>query len=269
MAEIKKVAVILPFYKPELSAHETIALEQAHKIFAKHPIIAVKPEGLVLPDTIAKYPFADVKSFNDEYFKSVKGYNRLMLAAGFYNAFRGYEFILIHQLDAFAFRDELLAWCRDDIDYIGAPWIRVRDKMDRWNIIKSRLQYFIYSHNKLQKPGIDNHDQLENQVGNGGFSLRRVKKFADICEEMPDEIQVYNEDSSNLFNEDVFWSVEPNRGKKRLNIPGYKEALKFAFEIAPERARNMNNGNLPFGCHAWDLNLDFWRPVFKEYGYAI
>lgn len=192
-----------------------------------------------------------------------------MLDIAFYNAFTDYEYILLHQLDAFIFKDELLSWCDKDIDYVGAPWIRIRDNMNRLHILLSRLQYYLYMHVNSQITGIGNIDQLENRVGNGGLSLRRVKKLARLCHEMLPQIKIYDENDIYQFNEDVFWSVEANRGKKRLNIPGYKEALNFAFEIAPERARNLNHGKLPFGCHAWDLNIDFWKPIFEEYGYTI
>lgn len=269
MGEIKKVAVIIPFYTSALSANEKIALQQCHKVLAAYPIIIVKPQNLVLADDITRYPFAGTVNFDNNYFASKKSYNRLMLATEFYEAFTGYEYILIYQLDAFVFKDELLEWCNKDIDYIGAPWIRIRDNMNRLHILLSRLKYFMYTHISLKKMGIGGIDELENQVGNGGFSLRRVKKLAELCLELSAQIKIYNESEKYQFNEDVFWSVEANRGKKRLNIPDHTEALKFAFEIAPERARNLNNGKLPFGCHAWDLNKDFWKPIFKEYGYDI
>lgn len=269
MGEVKKVAVIIPFYTAELSENDKIALQQCHKVLSAHAIIAVKPQSLVLTAEITNYSFANTISFADDYFASKKSYNRLMLAAEFYNAFAGYEYILIHQLDAFVFKDELLDWCNKGIDYVGAPWIRIRDNMNRLHILLSRLQYFIYARINLKRTGIGNIDQLENRVGNGGLSLRRVKKMAALCHQLQRKINIYNQHETYQFNEDVFWSIETNRGKKRLNIPGYKQALKFAFEIAPERARNLNNGHLPFGCHAWDLNIGFWKPIFEEYGYTI
>jgi hypothetical protein len=72
-----------------------------------------------------------------------------------------------------------------------------------------------------------------------------------------------------LYNEDMFWSIEVNRKKKRLNIPSCKTGLAFSIENFPERAMRLNNNQLPFGCHAWDKHLDFWRPVFKDMGFDI
>jgi hypothetical protein len=49
------------------------------------------------------------------------------LSEEFYQAFTDFEFMLIYQLDAFVFRDELADWCRSGYEYIGAPWLRDRD----------------------------------------------------------------------------------------------------------------------------------------------
>ena len=35
--------------------------------------------------------------------------------------------MLIYQLDAFVFQDDLAYWCQQNYDYIGAPWLRDRD----------------------------------------------------------------------------------------------------------------------------------------------
>lgn len=264
-----QVAVIIPVYKNDLTSNNRIALAQCLKVLAAHPIILVKPRGLILDGELAEHKFSDIVSFNDSYFETVSAYNRLMLSAEFYKAFLAYEYILIHQLDAFVFRDELSEWCRTGFDYIGAPWIRIRDKMNVLHILSARLGFWMYTHLNLKKIGIKGLDQLENQVGNGGLSLRRVAKFAKLCDELSPIIKIYSDHDEYQFNEDIFWSVETNRGKKRLEIPTWQTAIKFAFEIAPERARNLNNGKLPFGCHAWDRNIDYWRPVFEEYGVVI
>jgi hypothetical protein len=71
------------------------------------------------------------------------------------------------------------------------------------------------------------------------------------------------------FNEDIFWAIEVNRKRKILKIPAYRKALKFAIELAPAKSLKLNNNEIPFGCHAWDKHLDFWRPIFKNYGYDI
>ena len=265
---MQKVAVVIPTYKNSLNAFELLALQQCKKILSAYPVIVVKPKSLVLQ---AEFALLDHQTlaFEDAYFKDIKGYNRLMLSADFYKSFLDYEYILIYQLDAFVFKDELASWCRKRIDYIGAPWIRKIGYTDIVKAVKSKLQYYFHTRFNLQKNGLPSDKQFENKVGNGGFSLRRVKKFYELSKSLRPKIDQYLNHIEHQFNEDMFWSVEVNRKRKILNIPNYKVGLKFAFEFAPERAFALNNNQLPFGCHAWDKNLDFWRPIFEQCGYQI
>ena len=148
MDESDKVAVIIPFYKTQHTPYEIMALQQCFKILSGHPIIAVKPAHLNLPSEVTQFPFSSVISFADDYFKDIQGYNRLMLDADFYKEFLTFEFILIYQLDAFVFKDDLAYWCSQDIDYIGAPWIRAMDYPNAVKAIVSRgLQYLAKRYN--------------------------------------------------------------------------------------------------------------------------
>jgi len=265
----KKVAVIIPFYKEELLHHESVALQQCFKILGSHTIIAIKPERLDLPATITQYPFFKITSFNNSFFADVHGYNRLMLSAEFYDAFIDYEYVLIYQLDAFVFKDELLYWCNQGFDYIGAPWIKPYVFPNVFEIVKSKLQSHYYTRFNVQVNGLPSLKQFNYKVGNGGFSLRRTAVLYDLCIKLNAKIEEYNKQESHLFNEDVFWSVEVNRKSKILKIPNYKKALQFSFEFHPKTALQINNNQLPFGCHDWDLKIEFWRPIFKEAGYDI
>jgi hypothetical protein len=268
MDEQKKVAVIIPFYKNNLSAYEAIALQQCFKILSGHTVIAIKPQQKELPGGANAYPFFKTVSFADDYFSSVQGYNRLMLDASFYQAFLDYDYILIYQLDAFVFKDELDYWCSQGFDYIGAPWIR-GVKQGVFKMIKNRIQNYIHIRYNILKEGLPSPKQFIFKTGNGGFSLRRTQPFYDMCLQYRDKIAIYNSRDSHYFNEDVFWSIEINRRKKVLRIPYYKTALKFSFEFYPVQAMVINHQELPFGCHAWDLYADFWRPIFKQAGYDI
>ena len=263
-----KVAVVIPFYKPAINNLEQVAFAQATRILSAHDIIIIKPDSLVLPHEVK--PDANVINFDDRYFRNVSGYNELMLAEEFYRSFLKYDFILIHQLDAFVFRDELMQWCSQGYDYIGAPWIHKYDYPDIVKAVKSKIQRWAHMKFDVQKNGRPSPMQFENRVGNGGFSLRRVKKFHKICIDMKNEAKRYlSLNHDHYFNEDVFWSIEVNRKRKLLNIPSYKKALRFSVELFPERAITLNNNQLPFGYHAWDKHLDYWRPIIQNYGYEI
>ncbi|QDW27629.1 hypothetical protein FFJ24_023440 [Pedobacter sp. KBS0701] len=264
---MKKVAVIIPIYK-EITYLEDISLQQCFKVLAKsHPIFCIKPTALNLN---TKYPFNKFISFNDAYFKDIAGYNKLMLSGEFYEAFLNYEYILIYQLDAFVFKDDLTIWCEKNIDYVGAPWLRHKYP-DMIKAVKNSVLSYI--HRKFDIKGKNTHAptdiQREYKVGNGGLSLRRTQNFHTLTERFQEKIKEYSLNPAANFNEDVFWSIEVNRKKKNLKIPSYKEAVYFAFEVPVDRAFELTNHTLPFGCHAWNKNLDVWRPIFKDFGYSI
>jgi hypothetical protein len=265
----KKVAVIIPIYKESLSYNDIIALTQCELILGSYPKIVVKPEKIELPSFSGIIEISNVVCFDNEYFDSIEGYNKLMLSTNFYQAFEDFEYILIHQLDAFVFKDELNYWCNQNLDYVGAPWIRPIDDGGIFKTIKSQLRRNLHIRYNIKKDGLPSPRQFENRVGNGGFSLRRVDKFLRVVRSSQDMINNYlSKPGIHEYNEDVFWSIEINRKKKILNIPSFKIGLKFAFELCPERALIINH-NLPFGCHGWDKNKDFWRPFFKEMNYNI
>ena len=265
----KPVAVLIPFYKTTLTNYECIALQQCFKVLAGHPVVAVKPYQLNLPAEAQDYPFAGIVSFDDDFFADIRGYNRLLLSAYFYKAFLSYKHILIYQLDAFVFKDRLMHWCNQKIDYIGAPWIKSFAHPDIVKTVKSNLMYYFHTRNNVFINGEPSKYQWENRVGNGGFSLRCVERFYELCLNRKADIDYYLHQDNYHFNEDRFWSVEVNRKHRELNIPGYKVGLQFSVEFHPARALIINKGQLPFGCHAWDRNLDFWRPIFQKQGYVI
>lgn len=55
-----------------------------------------------------------------------------MLTKEFYLRFRQWEYLLIYQLDAYVFQDELMDWCNKGYDYIGAPFLKLNREVD-WN----------------------------------------------------------------------------------------------------------------------------------------
>lgn len=266
MSQMKKVAVIIPFYKQAISELEEVSLKQCFKILASHDIIAIKPESLEFSAISGRYDFTNVISFDNAYFKSVQGYNKLMLAGEFYHTFLNYEYILIYQSDAIVFRDELLYWCAQNWDYIGAPWIPEFPYTDIVKATKSKIQQYFHIRANKQINNEPSPRQFEYKVGNGGLSLRRTRKFFDLCSKYKLLINEYNSKPGHFFNEDIFWAIEVNRKSSNLRIPSYKTALKFSIELFPERAYKLNNNNIPFGCHAWDKYLNFWLPIFRLQG---
>lgn len=263
------VAIIIPLYKEHPSAYDIVSLEQCFKVLSQFPIICIKPESMSLKSY--SYEFSKVISFEDSYFQNIASYNKLMMSSSFYELFLEYKYILIHQTDAFVFKNTLLDWCKKNYDYIGAPWLRNRLYPDLVKDIKESIKGYIHRGLNKKQVGADLPTllQMENQVGNGGLSLRKTAKFYKICRKSPKEIDLYLSRNEHFFNEDVFWSIEVNRFWHRLKIPSYKKAVFFSIENNPQVAMILTEGELPFGCHAWDRNSEFFRSILAAYGYSI
>ncbi len=269
------VCVVIPVYRANLSHLEEISLAQVVKILGNYSLIIIKPDTLDLTQILNQYPLLKVENFKDSYFQSTLTYNRLMLSEEFYSRFISFEYMLIYQLDAFVFKDELSEWCKKGYDYIGAPW-RIEIEFDSflkeciWNIKRKIALWFDLKEEKFGKYG-PKEIILKRAVGNGGFSLRKVDKFLKLIPQNQPKINEYLQKAAShpAYNEDMFWSIELNRYFPQLNIPDWKIALKFAVEHLPQKAIKLNGG-LPFGCHAWDIyETEFWKKEIEKYGYQF
>lgn len=267
------VAIIIPLYKSNFTLHEQISFTQCLTILSSYPIKLIKPVSLDIEFVLATYPQIEVEIFDDNYFKSVQTYNRLMLSTEFYERFLNYEYILIYQLDAFVFRDELMEWCAKGYDYIGAPWRIERDFSSETDRILFRIKKQLAIWFDLRDKRRENQPLdviLKFSVGNGGFSLRKVQKMLDIVRNNRPRIEQYLAGKGSFYNEDIFFCIEMNRYFKQISLPHWQEALRFAVEDFPSKAFVFNNNQLPFGCHAWDIHeLAFWKPHFEKFGHKL
>lgn len=247
-----KVAIVIPVYKNKLSKTEELSLNQCVKILGNYDIIFACPSGL---NPIYQRSGMKTEEFDIDYFQDIQGYNKLMLESHFYERFLKYDYILLHQLDAFIFRNELISWCDKGYDYIGAPWIATN------SIISKILQPFNSKSIKRRKP-------IFFKVGNGGLSLRKTKTFFEISEKLKNDIKIQlTEKKHEIYAiEDVFWSLKVPTLFSDFSIPNYKEALKFAMDRKPALSLKMNNNELPFGCHGFDKPkvTDFWKPIIER-----
>lgn len=261
------MAIVIPVYKPKLSENEKRSLAQCAKIFPNRQVIFCAPQGL----NLAEYRIENSEAwqtayFEAKYFTNVAAYNELLLSKHFYEKFSGYDFILIYQLDAWVFADELDYWCKKDYSYIGAPWFT--------NFSTSETSKKLWA------------------VGNGGFSLRKIKDFLVVLNtkekvfslrflwdkyrayswmgrllRLPKIIFQYYFRNNTLFlydlfgeNEDHFWSFHAKTLQASFKIAPVMEAVSFAFECKPQKMFELNKNKLPFGIHAWEK----YDPVFVE-----
>lgn len=234
-----KVVIVIPVYKDTLNEFEKISLMQVKKVLGKYPIIFVAPEGV-------KFSYFSegngIVHCPKHFFESVKSYSRLMLSPDFYKVFSNFDYMLIYQLDAFVFSDQLEYFCSLGYDYIGAPW----------------------SLKDLRKFEI-NGQHFRYRVGNGGFCLRNVKACQDTLIKHRDLIN-----EKEYVPEDVVFARCGALDNENFRIAPMKIAYKFSIENMPRWFVKKNGGKLPFGCHDWvDLDKNFYVNAFFKVGYDL
>lgn len=253
--------VIIPVYRNNPLEFEVFSLIACFDVFRNRKIIIVAPDNLSLVN-YQKHVGRRlvVERFNQNYFSSISGYNQLMLSNEFYSRFDCYQFMLIYQLDCFVFKDELDKWANMGFDYIGAPWLlfdleyySISQKVSFW-----RKLFYSRVFGNMSKLN------LNYRVGNGGFSLRRIYKFSMKTQAVNNKVMSLfkGNDSTSIYNEDVYWSLFAND----IKIPDYKTGCLFSLESFPERGLRYNNGVLPFGCHAWPKEFEFWSKYIPYFG---
>jgi hypothetical protein len=264
MSDKKQVNIIIPVYKENITNEETFSLRQCVKVLSAHQITLICPKALKLDVYYKEYPNFKVEYFKASYFKNIQGYNKLMLSNELYQRFRQFKYLLIYQLDAWVFRDELDYWCLQGFDYIGAPWFSGWDNVD--------------------------FNAKCIGIGNGGFSLRNVKShlkfashpflwinrkkmflnlykggFIDVLKILPRLLKRLYDNNLQIAknklksNEDGYWSLNVGGNFRTFKIPDGTEAARFSFEMNPEKLYEITGHKLPFGCHAWEKNMKFWK----------
>lgn len=246
----KTVAVVIPIYRTKLTDCEIISLKQCLRVLHNYPIFLILPDNISLGDLEKYKDKIKINQLISYHFKDVNSYSKLLISKKFYKQFLDYDYILIHQLDAFVFKDELNDWCNKNYDYIGSPWI------DNPIWVKKAKPIWAWRN---------------NFVGNGGFSLRKVSTFIRMLNFFPFNRFIFEWHAKNAqIHEDVFWSLYIPSLNPFFKLPDINTALKFSFESSPSKCFEMNNYQLPFGCHAWEkYEIEFWRKIFIKFGYTI
>ena len=258
------VSVLIPVYKEVLSEMELKSLHQCISILSGYPLTLVCPRTLNIKFYLTEYKDFKIEVFDDLFFSDLQTYNKLLISYNFYSRFRYYKYILIYHLDAWVFKDDLKNWCEKDYDYIGAPWFKGWHKAE--------------------------YDSEFIGIGNGGFSLRKVKShmkytshpflwirrnelynglhkggYRDLVKVIPRMAMRFFKNNllvvkhSFEFNEDGYWTRVVGANFIDFKIPDYETAAHFSFEYNCERLFEVTGHTLPFGCHKWEYNLHFWH----------
>lgn len=269
------VVIVVPIISTTIDGDELTSLLQCLKILNRRDICYLCSKEL---DTSfyeglnKEYGITFHKTtFGNDCFSSVVAYNQLCFSPDFYQTLSNYEYMLIYQLDAYIFEDRLDYWCNLGYDYIGGPWLC------HWSNDMENLDHW--------------------EVGNGGFSLRRVNTFIDILtnkkkrnKPLKGYTQLCLENEHRLkrkiylrlwylfralsghhnclkyyiqhqSQEDKAYAQCQYNGL--LRIPTAREALFFSFDMRPATCYKMAGEHLPMGCHMWYKydNDKFWYPI--------
>ncbi len=279
---MKQAVVVIPVYLKNPTPAERASFRQTLAMLQNHDIVIVTHNrcDLTVYEQLARETGKNYTTelFDNKYFQSVEGYNDLCFSPEFYQRFKDYEYMLICQLDAWVFSDQLDFWCNKGYDYIGAPI------------------FHAYTPTQFTTKFLG--------IGNGGFSLRRISHCLKITTAnknipfvIPSEMirfywnlgrytQEFTASPLRRFliiptvlgkifgihntldfynfkhiNEDLIFGSWSNKSwGHHAHLPTYKEAIRFSFEVHPGKLYNENHGTLPFGCHAflkWDYE-SFW-----------
>lgn len=257
---MEPVKVVIPVYRPELATAERASIAQTVRVLGAYPLVLLHPEDVDVTAICDEFPSLKPLAVSGQWLgrrNGIAGYNRMMLAADFYDLFADTEYILICHTDAWIFRDELAEWCAKGYDCVAAPWVRrpVYDLPVVRHVLALRRWWAGRSGKPLRQ-------LLYGRVGNGGLSLRRVAAFRAACTAYSESVQQFLACSHHLCNEDVFWATVP----REFRYPEWRQALGFAFDTNPAYCYKLCGGRLPFGCHSWSKKryFKFWKPIIGD-----
>lgn len=275
---LSNVCVIVPVYSDKLQRSELLSFRNTCRVLCKYPIVLIAPDSLCV--NIYKQEAASVgctvgvQRFSDAFFKSVRTYNALCLSHTLYERFMQYDYMLICQLDAWVFSDQLEYWCQQAYDYIGGIWpaksdcntfnyhiagngglslrrvcamLRAIEQMDREKIsipmrCKRIVQSFLWHQRHYERKG-------EKGIGTYLKSIRQAIRLSKIGLADRPNIQ-----------EDVFFAVSCSKAGVPLSVPMGNSALTFSWECEPRIMYSLNKQQLPFGCHAFErYDAAFWK----------
>ena len=271
----KRVAIMVPLPSPELGPDDEISMRHLRAHLDHYDKFLLVPRGMTV-----NMPDFQVIQLDHKHFGSAANHNRMLYLPEFWEHFHDYEFVLMYHLDALVFSDQLNEWCDKGYDFIGAPFIHCEDspwvKIERvgnggfalyrvpsvlrvlWNRYQQRpTKYFEDRHWKwieLQKKVLKPLRAAVPQWLRGTLTdpLRNTVKRFDHIE-------------ANELGNDGFWADEAKRYYPEFKVAPLDDGLRFAFEVAPRTCLERNNGNMPFGCHAWArYDRGFWEECIHD-----
>ncbi len=282
--------VCIPIHTSKLNKFEIISIKSHIKQLNKYDIFILIPKSKQknILNTLKKNDINEsllrFHLVDDFHMKSSDNYQLLLLSPIFYLFYNSYSHILIAQIDAYTFSDQLIKWCESGWDYIGAPCFK----------------YDKYWTNKLLFCGV------------GGYSLRSIEKTLEVLSINPRIFKLadfleysgkYNfkgkiimlikfiltkilrkdllkkDPKNNKFsskirnffifiNEDISYCHYLPRYINSFKVADLEDSRKFCIDWNVKEQLNAISPNLPFGAHAWFTypeNLKIWKQYINEF----
>ncbi len=253
--------IVIPCHKQDPSAEEKVSLLQCQKILGDFPIYIVHPSGMKTGAYELIFPRLQSLPVSPEWMSSISAYNKLMISPYIFNALQNYTHILIHEPDAIVLKDELIFWCSQNFDYIGAPWFN-SDKKDDFtlkatgNFGLSLIKVSTANNLFLKNPRWYTHSMIIRDLIRG---LRgQITDLKDAFLAMGRRGRLANADALYKDHCDIFWSYLVPKVDSLFLIAPPEKAIHFAWETHPDKCQKICGSRLPFGIHAWskyDPNL--------------
>lgn len=236
-----QVCIVIPIYKRKLNKYERLSISLVREKFRCYDIYFIAHKRLDMKDYL-KYDDIKTVYFPERYFKNIISYSRLLINERFYRKFKDYEYMLIVQPDALIFGDAVrLKWFMDQgYDYWGARWIQPVE-ICSFEIEKNVKKKFT----ARIPPDFERYifrNPRYCSVGNGGLSLRNIRKTIALIKEKKCFAIVWWD------NEDKFFAYHGMKNNVNYRIVPEKLADKFSLESNI----SLLNEIRPFGIHGWE-----------------
>lgn len=272
----KTVAIlVLLSSRPSLTEDEEISLRHLEHYLGKYDRYLVGPPG----SPIRRKGFR-IKTLPEKFFGSAVANNHMMFTPAFYKAFKEYRYIFFYHLDSLVFSDQMEKWCKADLDYIGAPWIRCSDAP--W-VVKERVGNTGFGMMKVESALKVLYNRYQKEPNTYWLDMftrnsRRVRPIVQVLRKLQphfprsrivntlvSEWDKMQDPIPNNRVDDIFFSDRAVTYYPEYKIASLEQGLEFAFEVAPRKCFEMNGGKMPFGCHAWQrYDRGFWEPFLMS-----
>jgi hypothetical protein len=267
------VAIVTPLYRFPLTPDEEISIRHLRKYLGRFDRFIMGPK--TLPPEFADFR---LQRFPQRFFESLQSYSKLLVTREFYQAFAGYEYILIYQPDCLVFSSDLEEWCRAGWDYVGAPWFKDFDPdpaggfwaVGNGGLSLRKVSTALAVLTSTKRP-VDDPKQRAAQTQRFG-SLPQLRRLLVSLRTLLLRYGYHNnsrwlmqEFRKRPYNEDCFWAFQARKLVSHFKIPTPHQAVAFSFEMAPRFCFQENSMRLPFGCHAWPkYDREFWEPYLLK-----